>query len=175
MACSRPRTFNGLHILNFNENALAVDEKVNVEMSRLRNDSILDLCYIPLYDVDSTQFKIVLNNVRSLHKHISDIKHDQNLLCADIIGLAETRLCENDEDRLYEIAGYDIVRNDQDRTASLTRPHHGLIMYVRTDSEIHKIHRYSSSNFEFIFASVSPVGKGHCQVLSIQITQVFDV
>ncbi len=100
VACSRPTTFKGLHILNFNEDALAVDEKVNVEMSRLRNDSILDLCYIPLYDVDSTQFKLVFNNVRSLHKHINDINHDQNILCADIIGLAETRLCQNDEDRL---------------------------------------------------------------------------
>ncbi len=67
-----------------------------------------------------------------------------------------------------EISGYDIVRNDQDRSASsLTRPHHGLVMYIRSDSEIHTIHRYSSTNLEFIFATVSPAGKGRCQVVVV--------
>ena len=36
----------------------------------------------------------VFNNARSLNKHLKDIEHEPNMLAADVIGFAESQLCE---------------------------------------------------------------------------------
>ena len=73
VALSRMRNLNTLHILNLNEDALAVDESVHIKMERLRRDACIDLCYVEK-KTESSKFKVVFHNARSLHKHFCDMK-----------------------------------------------------------------------------------------------------
>ena len=66
------------------------------EMHRLRTEAALELCYVPLYKIDPGKVKVVFNNARSLNKHFKDMEHEPNLLAADVIGFAESRLCVRD-------------------------------------------------------------------------------
>ena len=69
VALSRLRSISGLHILNMNENKIAVSKKVQ-EMTRLRQKAALNI-YIPFLYKDTTgSFKILFQNVRLLHLHI---------------------------------------------------------------------------------------------------------
>ena len=73
-----------------NEDAMALDEDVNVEMQRLRTEATLELCYVPSYEIDPHKNKITFNNARSLHKHLKDVEFEPNVLAADVIGFAKT-------------------------------------------------------------------------------------
>ena len=76
VALSRLRSISRLHILNMNENKIAVSKKVQEEMTRLRRNARLN-SHIPfLYKDTSGSFKILLQNVRSLHLHIADVASD---------------------------------------------------------------------------------------------------
>jgi hypothetical protein len=158
VALSRVRSLEKLQILNFNEQALQVDEQVKTEMERLLKDASLELCYVPLESIhvfSNMDFKIAFNNCRSLNKHFIDVKHDQGLLSCDIIGLAETRLHENDNDSSYQIQGYHLIRNDQCTTSTSERPPHGLLIYVKDDVLIKSTDSFSSQNFEFVLLNVA--------------------
>ena len=50
VAFSRVRKLENLHILNLNEAAIHLDERVTVEMQRLRTQVVLQLSYTPLYE-----------------------------------------------------------------------------------------------------------------------------
>ena len=47
VALSRVKSIHNLHILNFNEDALKIEEHVEEEMQRLHDQAVLDLCYVP--------------------------------------------------------------------------------------------------------------------------------
>ena len=84
VALSRLRSISGLHILNMNENKITVSKKVQEEMTRLRQKATLN-SHIPfLYKDMSESFKILFQNVRSLHLHIADVASDYNVKAADI-------------------------------------------------------------------------------------------
>ena len=97
VAFSRVKKLEDLYILNMNEDTMAIDNEVNIEMQRLRTEAPLELCYVPLYKIDPGKSKIAFNNARSLHKHFKDVEFEPNVLAADVIGFAETRLCRRDE------------------------------------------------------------------------------
>lgn len=113
VALSRVRSVNYLHILNFNDQALAMDEKVLEEMERLKKEAPLQLCYIPLYQVNSNCFKVAYNNTRSLHKHFPQVKSEPNILASDIVGFSETRLCAVDELHSFQLHGYTAIFNNE--------------------------------------------------------------
>ena len=93
VALSRVKKLEDLYILNLNEAAMDLDEQVTEEMQRLQIDAVLELCYVPLYKIGPCKIKIAFNNIRSLHKHFKDIDFEPNVLAADVIGFAESRLC----------------------------------------------------------------------------------
>ncbi|XP_062619428.1 uncharacterized protein LOC134280987 [Saccostrea cucullata] len=121
VALSRVRSLDGLFILDFNEKSLSKDETVDNEMDRLRENR-LQLSYTPLYSV-CKDIKFLFNNARSLHKHFLDIKSDPSVLAADVIGIAESWLCELDSDEDFTLEGFTMFRNDA--SSSQSRPHHG--------------------------------------------------
>ena len=93
VALSRLRSISGLHILNMNENKIAVSKKVQEEMTRLRQKATLN-SHIPfLYKDTSEAFKILFHNVRSLHLHVADVASDYNVKAADVNIFVETALC----------------------------------------------------------------------------------
>ncbi|CAB4007909.1 ATP-dependent DNA helicase PIF1, partial [Paramuricea clavata] len=69
VALSRLRSISGLHILNLNENKIAVSKKVQEDMTRLRENALLNSDIPFLYKDTSGTFKILFQNVRSLHLH----------------------------------------------------------------------------------------------------------
>ena len=112
VALSRVRSVDNLHILNFNEQALAMDEKVLEEMERMKTEAPLQLCYVPMYQINSNCFKVAFNNCRSLHKHFSQVKSEPNILASDVVGFSETRLCSADEDN-FQLHGYTAIFNHE--------------------------------------------------------------
>lgn len=71
-----------------------------------------------------TKFQIIYHNVRSLHKHVEDVKRDVLFKNANILAFSETRLTETDISALYEIDGYNLHRYDEKKMISMI----GLIM-----------------------------------------------
>ena len=85
----------------------------------------------PLYKTDPGKIKIAFNNARSLHKHFRDVEFEPNVLAADAIGFAETRLCRRDENVHYALKRFRLIRLDDAEKESGNRPHHGLALYVK--------------------------------------------
>ena len=132
VALSRLRSISGLHILNINENKITVSKKVQEEMTRLRQKARLN-SHIPfLYKDTSESFKILFQNVRSLHLHIADVASDYNVKAADINIFVETALCSNDDNALYEIPGFQLFRNDFMQHG--TRTPYGTAVYVKNNA-----------------------------------------
>ena len=84
VALSRLRSISGLHILNLNEKKIAVSKKVQEEMARLRQNSILKSHLPFLYKDTSETFKVLFQNVRSLHLHVADVASGYNVKAANI-------------------------------------------------------------------------------------------
>ena len=134
VALSRLRSISGLHILNLNENKIAVSKKVQEEMRRLRQEAALN-SHIPfLYKDTSGSFKILFQNVRSLHLHVADVASDYNVKEADINMFVESALCSNDDSAAYEIGGFQLCRNDFMQNGR--RTHYGTAIYVKNDIQL---------------------------------------
>ena len=134
VALSRLRSISGLHILNMSENKIAVSKKVQDEMARLRQKATLN-SHIPfLYKDTSGSFKVLFQNVRSLHLHIADVASDYNVKAADINIFVETALCSNDNNALYEIPGFQLFRNDFVQNG--TRTPYRTAVYVKDDAQL---------------------------------------
>ena len=77
---------------------------VNNEMNRLRKNKYLKLSYID--NVDSTKFKILYHNVRSLHKNISHILTDKWYHQFELLIFSETQTISSDE---FTIKDYELI------------------------------------------------------------------
>ncbi len=134
VALSRLRSISGLHILNLNENKISVSKKVQEEMTRLRQEATLN-SHIPfLYKDTSGSFKILFQNVRSLHLHVADVASDYNVKAADINMFVETALCSNDSNDLYQIPSFQLFRNDF--VTHGTRTPYGTAVYVKENVQL---------------------------------------
>ena len=167
VAMSRVRKFENLRILNFNEDALAVDDRVKDEMKRLRENASMKLCYEPLYLVEENRLKVAMNNARSYHKHFPDVSVDPNILAADVIGIMESRLCHIDQIDTYRIHGYDIYRCDQQIQSRSRRPSHGLLLYVRNGFDCTEISQHSTNLLEFLFCHLIHPLAGFLQLVLV--------
>ena len=159
VALSRLRSISGLHILNMNGNKIAVSRKVQEEMERLRQKATLNN-HIPfLYKDSSESFKILFQNVRSLHLHFADVASDYNLLAADINIFVGTALCGNNDNELYEIPDFQLFRNDF--TQHGTRTPYGTAVYIKSDVQLISQHlRCSYNDVEMTLVKVNqPVNK----------------
>ena len=83
-----------LYILNLNEAAIHLDERVTVEMQRLRIQAVLQLSYTPLYKIDPRKIKLAFNNARSLHKHFKDIQWETNVCWLQMLLILLNLDCE---------------------------------------------------------------------------------
>ena len=165
VALSRVKRLKDLYILNMNEAAMALDEDVNVEMHRLRTE--VALCYVPLYKNDPGIIKIAFKNARSLHKHFRDVEFEPNVLAADAIGLAATRLCRRDENVHYALKRFRFIRLDDAEKELENIPHHGLALYVKEYFQIQKVVKMQWESFEFLFAGIYSysIQRGYVQVV----------
>ena len=151
---SRVKKLQVLYILNLNEAAMDLDEQVIEEMQRLQTDADLELCYVPLNKIGPCKIKIAFNNVRSLHKHFKDIEFGPNVLAADVIGFAESRLCKRDENVHFALKRFRLIRLDDTEKESVNRPHHGLALYVKEYFHVQKVVKVHYQSCEFILAAM---------------------
>ena len=142
-----------------------LDEQVTEEMQRLQNEDALELCYVPLYKIDPGKFKIAFNGVRSLHKYFKDIEFEPNVLAADVIGFAESRLCKRDENVHFALKRFRLIRLDDTEKESVNRPHHGLALYVKEYFHDKKVVTLHCLSCEFILAAMHSIQKGYFQVV----------
>ncbi len=133
VALSRVTTIDGLHIKNLNEKTITVSNKVKKEMERLRTEAYLRPSLLSLRDISDDFVKIIFLNVRSLHKHISDVRNDINVKAADVNIFVETRLWVFDQNDEYHTSDFALFRNDAffDRQLHTQRPFYGTAVYSR--------------------------------------------
>ena len=165
-AFSRVTKIEHLYILELNEEKIAVYDSVKAEMERLRTNKQIQLCYTPVYRMPPTAYRIVFHNTRSLHAHFEDVKSDPNYTSSDVICFAETRLTSTDQDELYTIKDFHIIRNDQKRTGN-TRPPHGIGVYVKRSCTVLESSCYSTPELEYSIVVVQCVDKGIVQVIPV--------
>ena len=167
VALSQVKKLQDLYILNMNEASMALDDDVNVEMQRLRTEAALELCYVPLYRIDPGKNKIAFNNARSVHKHFKDVEFEPNVLAADAIGFAETRLCRRDENVHFALKRFRLIRLDDTEKESVNRPYHGLALYVKEYFQIQRVVKMQCKSFEFIFTCIFSIHRGYLQVVML--------
>ncbi|VDI28356.1 Hypothetical predicted protein [Mytilus galloprovincialis] len=96
------------------------------------------------------------------------IKSDPNILDADVIGIAESRLISTDENDDFHVPGFEPpVRLDQKQTNFNTRPPHGLVLYYRNDCILHNTVTFSTPSLEFVIADIISPSKGLFQVVFV--------
>lgn len=123
-------------------------------MKQLKSEAPLEFCYIPLYKVDSCKIKIAFNNARSLHKHCKDIHFGPNVLFADVIGFAESRPCERDENSDFVLNNYRLFKLEVIQISSRNRPYHGIAVHKKQNFEIQRIENYYSNTCKSILATL---------------------
>ena len=102
---SRVSDHSNLKILGgFDPDLVLINQESANEIDRLRK------CTMPmiipnLQKVDG--FKVVFYNLQGLKTHLEDIKHDSNLMSADVILGAETNLKCNDQSEVYNVIDSD--------------------------------------------------------------------
>ena len=132
---------------------------------KLQTDTALELCYVPLYKIGPGKIKIAFNNVRSLHKHFKDIEFEPNVLAADVIGFAESRLCKIDENVHFALKRFRFIRLDETEKESVNRPYHGLALYVKEYFHVQKEVKLHCQSCEFILAAMHSIQKGYFQIV----------
>ena len=148
-----------------NEAAMAIDEQVTVEMQRLQTEASLELCYVPLYKVDPGKIKIAFNNARSLHKHFKDVEFEPNVLAADVIGFAKSRLCKRDDNVQFAFKRFRLIRLDDTEKESVNRPHHGLALYIKEYFQVQKVVKLLCQSCQLIFLPCIAFRKGIFKLL----------
>ncbi|VDI49380.1 Hypothetical predicted protein [Mytilus galloprovincialis] len=81
------------------------------------------------------------------------LKSDPNILDADVISIAESRLISTDENDDFHVPGFEPpVRLDQKQTNFNTRPPHGLVLYYRNDCITSQYSHFLNSIFRVCYS-----------------------
>lgn len=175
---SRVRKLEDVFLLELNESKISVSKSVADEMDRLYSEATLHSC-LPLLQNLNEDLKLLYHNCRSLHLHINDMKLEKNLISADIIAIAESRLKPSDDATCYELQGYSTFRFDDEKYIS-GRPYHGIVIYSKipfqnirrlhimaTETVLcHIIHRERILQLVFFYCSPQKASQGYlCQYL----------
>ena len=152
VAFSRVRNLSDLYILNLNEETISVDKAVSHEMTRMKQQAQLNLCYTPPYNLPPESFKIGFLNVRSLLLHHQDMMNDYNITGLDVLSCAETKLKQTIGDDQVALNRFSVFRMDEQ---TISHPHHGLAYYYSQDVNTEKTRSFSSFEFECMSAVIS--------------------
>ncbi|KAJ8017842.1 ATP-dependent DNA helicase PIF1 [Holothuria leucospilota] len=110
VALSRVTSLSGLYILNLNQDKINVDQNVLEEMKILRTKRAMKMCMPPIKTTENTT-TFLHQNVRSLRKHISDIKSDGNIFSADVLVFTECHLTSTACTQDLHLDGYNLFLN----------------------------------------------------------------
>ena len=128
VALSRVKNLNGLHILDFDPKKIRVNEEVNEEMDRLREQSssgALEMETFPTCD-----FTLSHLNVRGIKAHIKDLQMESVILKSDILCLCETFLQGTDKFNDYSLGRSDMDIFRIEREVACNIGSGGILMAV---------------------------------------------
>ena len=77
----------------------------------------------------------------------------------------ETRLCRRDENVHFGLKRFRLIRLDDTGKKSVSRPYHGLALYVKEYFQIQKVVKLQCKSFEFIFVGIFSIQRGYIQVV----------
>ena len=141
---SRVCSLQQLHILQeMDPEKIRVDEKVLKEAKRMWKVS-LNSNPGPWANPKVEGLRVASLNVRSLRKHVEDVRTDPHLKHADILCLQETWLTnEEEKDNRYQVVGYDSLFLSQGRGK-------GIAVYARRGLRIKDVRHHTSTNLQLL-------------------------
>ena len=141
---SRVCSLQQLHILEeMDPDKIRVDEKVLKEAKRMLTVS-LNKNPGSWANPKVGGLRVASLNVRSLRKHVEDVKTDPHLSHADVLCLSETWLTEDEEEEdRYQLEGYNSFFLSQGRGK-------GLAVYVRNGLKIQDMRHHSSTHLQML-------------------------
>ena len=141
---SRVCSLQQLHILDeMDPDKIRVDDKVLKEAKRM---STVSLNKNPgsWANPKVKGLRVASLNVRSLRKHVEDVKSDPHLAHADVLCLSETWLTEDEEEEdRYQLEGYNSFFLSQGRGK-------GLAVYVKSELKILDMCHHSSTHLQML-------------------------
>lgn len=150
---SRVTHIENLHIIQLNENKIKLSSCVLEEMTRLREQAKIKCCVQNLVERNAETTVFSFFNIRSLHKHIDDLKKDFNLISSDVLALSETRLIESDRNESFSLPGYTLYRFDYPCNSE-QRSSYGLALYIKDQLEILNCRREMIDNIQVFLIDV---------------------
>lgn len=144
---SRVTQLSQVHITELNANKISVSKEVEVEMKRLRTERKMQ-CLPCLESFGADVMKVCFHNCRSLSTHFGDFRHDSNLMCADLIGLVETRVWDN-VDKALEIDGFKVFFAERVHAA------HGLVVYYRENLSLELLCSNTVASVEYCLFDIN--------------------
>ncbi|KAJ8043549.1 hypothetical protein HOLleu_10683 [Holothuria leucospilota] len=159
VALSRVTSLNGLYILNLNEKKVNVDRNVLEEMKMLRTERAMQMCFQAIQTTESTT-TVLHQNVRSLRKHINDIKSDATILSADVLVFTECHLTSTACTQDLHLDGYSLYLNK-----SAYSPACGTAMYTKNNITA-KQESLNSNGIE-ITATTANTISGTVQIIAV--------
>ena len=144
VALSRVTTLSGLYLKDLNEEKICISRNVANYIADARKNAKLVLSYVPLYINRTEQLKIIY---RSYKKHYRGIQANYNMMAADIICIAETRLAPADKVVNLNMKDYKLYCLDQ---AVAGHTYHGLIVYVNDNICVSSAITYPGHDVEAI-------------------------
>ena len=151
---SRVTSLSGVHILELNSSKISVSSDVEAEMDRLRTERCINDTLPSLQCFNNRVMKVCFHNCRSLQKHFHDFSQESNLLSADVIGLAETRL-PNEVGDGYEIDGFQMFTTVSEQAV------HGLAIYYRNSLSFKYLAARTVCDIEYVLFQLSEVIIGY--------------
>ena len=130
VALSRVDKLSKLHIKKFDLKRIRVDDRVKLEMKRLRELGY-PFCLKFLHNTPGI-LKISFINTQSMNRHLEDVRHDKTLLSSDVIVCLETWWIETDPIETTFIKGYKTHRFD----SLLSIRKQGLAVFIRENIDI---------------------------------------
>ena len=133
-----------LHILQeMHPDKIRVDEKVLVEAKRMMKVS-LNSNPGSWANPKVEGLRVASLNVRSLRKHLEDVKTDPHLMHADVLCISETWLTEDEEEQpKYQLEGYNSFFLSQGRGK-------GLAVYLRRGLRTQDVRHHSSTDLQML-------------------------
>lgn len=140
VALSRFKCLNNVYLLELNERNVSLRSAVQSEMTRLQNNMLLisDLTFMDTED--QSKFTIFFRNVRSLKKHIVDIRMDQT---SDIFFFVESNLTQSVGDSDISIQGYNLKRFDWNSSGNTA---YGIAVYSHVHLNAESLYSHKSTN-----------------------------
>ena len=153
VALSRVRTLDGLHIRVLNEKKIHTSELVEKEIHRLNQDMPLQPFTCNYTESKQPCFRLLYQNVRSLRKHITDIRPDECVSCSDILLFTETKLKHSDQTDNFALQNFHTYRFDHPVARNAQQPY-GIAVYSKDqipESSIHHtVHKTPSGTIEMV-------------------------